>query len=129
MKELGLKVLPAYGELDLLALRTLSRGPRTFTGLARFPGVVRDLALVVDEGRPYGDIERTVREAAPRHLEGLELFDVFRGAQIGKGRKSLAIRLAFRSPEGTLTSDEVEAEMQRLMGLLRTEIGAEVRGA
>lgn len=129
IKDVGLKVKPTFGELDLDTARELASGPRRFSGMARFPGIVRDLAIIVADGRPYGDIEALVAEAKLAWLERMELFDVFRGKQVGQGKKSLAIRLAFRSPEGTLTSDQVDAEMGRLMTLLKERLDAEIRGS
>jgi len=127
LKDVGLKVKPIYGELDLAALGELGADLRRFSGLARFPGVVRDLTIDVAEDRPYGDVAALVGEAALDWLEAVELVDVYRGKNVGPGKKSPTIRLSFRSDEGTLTSEQVDGEMERLMELLRRRIDATIR--
>jgi phenylalanyl-tRNA synthetase beta chain len=128
LKEAGLKVRPVYGELDLAALQDLARQVKKFTELPRFPPVVRDLALIVEELVPYGSVESAIRGLSLEHLESHALFEVYRGPQIGEGRKSLNIRLVFRSSEGTLTSETVDRQMTRLGDRLRQDLGAQVRG-
>ena len=127
LKDAGLKVDPIYGELDLAALGERGADLRCFTGLARFPGVVRDLTVDVAEDRPYGDIAALVEEAGLSWLEEAELVDIYRGKNCGPGKKSPTIRLTFRSGEGTLTSEQVDGEMARLMDLLRQRIDATIR--
>ena len=79
------------------------------------------------EDRPYGDIAALVEEAGLSWLEEAELVDIYRGKNCGPGKKSPTIRLTFRSGEGTLTSEQVDGEMARLMDLLRQRIDATIR--
>jgi phenylalanyl-tRNA synthetase beta chain len=88
--------------------------------------VIQDIAVVVDEDVPAAEVERIVRQAAGELLDRLQIFDVFRGEQVAEGRKSLALRLEFRSPERTLTDEDVaaarasiEAELAKIGGALR----------
>jgi len=127
LKDLGLKGNPVYGECDLEAVGRLAVDMRKFSGLARYPGVTRDLTIDVDDIRPYGDVSAIVEEAALQWLETVELVDVYRGKNVGPGKKSPTIRFFFRSPEGTLTSADVDGEMARLMEMLKSKIGAVIR--
>lgn len=83
-----------------------------FRPLPRFPAVERDLAVLCGAALPVAEIEKTIRACAGRHLESVKLFDVYRGSQIADGQKSVAYSLTFRSAEGTLTDDEVDARTQ-----------------
>ena len=65
------------------------------------------------------EIEKTIRACAGRHLESVKLFDVYRGSQIADGQKSVAYSLTFRSAEGTLTDDEVDAALSRILKNLK----------
>ena len=118
-------------ELDFDALA--ARAPRTTTyrELSAFPAVFQDIAVIVDEDRAAADVEGAVRTAAgglegEQLLRSLRVFDLYRGEQVGAGRKSLALRLEFRAPDRTLTDDEVaavraaiERELERIGGKLR----------
>jgi phenylalanyl-tRNA synthetase beta chain len=82
--------------------------------------------VVVGEDVPAAEVERVVRSGAGQLLDRVELFDVYRGEQVGEGHKSLALRLEFRSPERTLTDEDVasartaiEAELERIGGAIR----------
>ena len=118
--ELALGSLPAPDRLD-----------KSFSGLPRFPSVVRDGALVVDElvlaGRVLETVRRHAATRAGRLVDDVEVFDVYRGESIGEGRKSLAIKVRYAAPDRTLTDEEVNAAHGALVALLEGELGAEVR--
>lgn len=99
----------------------LSKGPGTFTDIAKYPASMRDLAVVAPESTPYAEIERVIRTHAGRHLEKLEIFDVYRGKPLRDGEKSLAFHLTFRHPERTLTDLETDAFMQNIIGALEQQ--------
>ncbi len=80
--------------------------------MSRFPSSDIDLAFEVDESTPAAAVEATLRDAAGPLLEGLRLFDVYRGPALAEGRRSLAYRLRFCALDHTLTDDEV-AEARR----------------
>ena len=65
------------------------------------------------------EIEKTIRASAGRHLESVKLFDVYQGAQIEKGKKSVAYALSFRSAQGTLTDPEIDGAFQKIFKNLR----------
>jgi phenylalanyl-tRNA synthetase beta chain len=92
-----------------------------------YPCVVRDIALIVDQRVTHADVLAAVRRGAPPELERAELFDVFTGPSIGAGRKSLAYSLTFRSAERTLTDDEANRYNEKVKGVLKQELQAEIR--
>ena len=113
-------------EIDFDLLAELAPGARRYEELSSFPAVIQDIAVVVAEDVPAGDVEAAVARGGGELLERLSLFDLYRGAQVGEGHKSLALRLEFRAPDRTLTDEEVaerraaiEAELAELGGRLR----------
>ncbi len=122
--------LPAetfVAEIDLAAWQEASRPPHVVAP-PRFPAALRDLAIVVDEATPYGDVEREVRAAGGKDLESVALLDLYRGEQAGAGKKSFAVRLVFRSVAGTLGEADVERLVKRITGRLQHAVGATIRG-
>jgi phenylalanyl-tRNA synthetase beta chain len=123
--DLGDGTVAAF-ELDADLIAELAPGPQPYRDVTSFPAVIQDIAVLVDEEVPAGDVEEAVRRAGAPLLDRAELFDVYRGEQIGEGRKSLALRLEFRAPDRTLTDEDVagarvaiEAELAKLGGALR----------
>ncbi|MGH2473116.1 MAG: phenylalanine--tRNA ligase subunit beta [Candidatus Limnocylindria bacterium] len=122
--------LPAetyLAEIDVATWHESSRPPPV-TAPPRFPAALRDLAIVVDEATRYGDVEREIRAAAGKDLESIALLDLYRGQQAGAGKKSFAVRLAFRSASGTLGEADVERLVKRVTGRLQHAVGATIRG-
>jgi phenylalanyl-tRNA synthetase beta chain len=113
-------------ELDLELLAELAPGPAQFVPVSAFPPVIQDIAVVVPEEVPAGDVEVAIAEGGGELLARLELFDVYRGEQVGAGNKSLAIRLEFQAPDRTLTDDEV-AGMRALIEDRIAELGGRLR--
>ncbi len=101
---------PVYAAVDLEALMTAldSIGVKQVRSLPRFPAMIRDLAVVVAEQLPVGDVVSVIREAAGGLAEEVTLFDVYRGAPVQEGKKSLAFRVVYRDPTATLTDSRVE---------------------
>jgi phenylalanyl-tRNA synthetase beta chain len=99
--------------------------------ISSFPGVERDLALVLPETVPYAEVEKAIRAAAPPELESLQVFDRFRdpsGAKVPKGSLSLGCRLKFRSPALTLTEEMVSGWEKKILESLSTRCQAKLRG-
>jgi phenylalanyl-tRNA synthetase beta chain len=86
----------------------------------------RDLAVVVDEATPLGDVLRIIRAAAGPLLGGARVFDVYRGAQVGAGRVSYAVALRFQ-PESAGDEPSIERAMRRVRGSLEHHLGAQIR--
>jgi phenylalanyl-tRNA synthetase beta chain len=125
-REWDLDTTVAAFELDADLIAELGPGPMPYRDVTSFPAVIQDIAVVVDEGLPAGDVEQVVRAAGAPLLDQVQLFDVYRGEQLEEGRKSLALRLEFRAPDRTLTDQDVagirakiEAELAKLGGGLR----------
>lgn len=92
-----------------------------------FPAVVEDLAIVMDEDVPAINAEKLIRQVGGKLLADLQLFDLFRGGQIGSGKKSLAYRLTYQAPDRTLTDSEVAQVRNRIIKRLEQELGAKLR--
>ncbi|HZS25289.1 MAG TPA: phenylalanine--tRNA ligase subunit beta [Gaiellaceae bacterium] len=114
-------------ELDLEAL--VAESPATFRheDVSPYPAVRQDLAFVVDEAVPAATLVAAIREAGGAELRDVEPFDEYRGAQIGEGKRSLAFRVAFGSPERTLTDEEAGALRSRIVDALAQGYGAVLR--
>ncbi len=102
------------GELALSPFYRAKIKPVRYQPLPRFPAVERDLAFICDADMPVGEIEAAIRKAAGPLLESVTLFDVYRGAQIEAGKKSVAYSLAFRSPGSTLKDEEITPILQKI---------------
>ena len=99
--------------------------------ISSFPGVERDLALVLPESVPYAEVEKAIRAVAPPELESLSVFDRFRdpaGVKVPKGSISLGCRLKFRSPTLTLTEEMVSGWEKKILESLSTRCQAKLRG-
>ncbi len=94
-----------------------------------YPAVTRDIALVVSKDARHEEILRVIRRTAPRELESVELFDIYRGAGVPEGRKSMAYSLTYRSADRTLTDAEVESFHAAVVRALVQDLGAEIRAS
>jgi phenylalanyl-tRNA synthetase beta chain len=115
-------------ELDVDALAvTASDAELRAQSLPKFPAIVRDISILVDEVLPAAAVRGTIRAAAPETLESIVEFDRYQGKGVPDGRVSLSLRLTFRSAERTLTDAEVESAMTKIVETLRATHGAERR--
>lgn len=122
----GDEVYVAEIDIDALARCAPSTELRA-ASLPKYPSIVRDVSILVDEALPAAAVRGTIRSAAPAVLQSIVEFDRYQGKGIPEGRTSLSLRLTFRSPERTLTDDEVEAAMNTIVGALEREHGAQRR--
>ncbi|WP_068259488.1 phenylalanine--tRNA ligase subunit beta [Janibacter limosus] len=113
-------------ELDLDAIVAASGEPVRPAQLSTQPVANTDVALVIDEGVPAAVVAAALRSGAGEDLESLTLFDVYRGEQVGEGRKSLAYRLTFRA-DRTLKTDEVSALRDKAVAAATSATGAQQR--
>ncbi|MDY5839523.1 MAG: phenylalanine--tRNA ligase subunit beta [Corynebacterium camporealensis] len=125
LKALNLPARTCAMELDVTALPLDERFPAPV--LSSFPALHQDLALVVDEDTPAEQVRRAVEEGAGELLESVELFDVFRGEQLGENKKSLAFQLAFRAADRTLTDEEVNDYRMAAVKSAEELVGAKMR--
>jgi len=115
-------------ELDLETLGALRRPLRQYGPLPQYPAVTRDMALVVAATVTHEAVEAAIRQLAQPLLESVRLFDLYAGAPLGEGRKSLAYALTYRAADRTLTDDEVNDVHQQLVAALCRALEAELRG-
>lgn len=114
-------------EIDLEPLLGIKLDEVKYSLISRYPCVNRDLAVVVDESAPLGELIATIKEAAGSDLESVRAFDVYRGEQIEKGKKSVAFALRFRSPEKTLGDADIQAMTDAVIKALESAHGAQLR--
>jgi phenylalanyl-tRNA synthetase beta chain len=98
-----------------------------FEPISRFPAVRRDLSIIVTESVSAAHCLSVVQEAAGRHLRNLELLDVYRGQGIDSGKKSFTLGLIFQALSSTLTDDEVDGAVVRVLDALREHVGGSLR--
>jgi len=91
-----------------------------------FPAVNRDAALVVDESLTHAEIEAVARKAAPQELRAMTLFDIYRGDNLGEGKKSMAYRFTYQAMDRTLKDEEAYAYHNQIKDALRSQLGADV---
>jgi phenylalanyl-tRNA synthetase beta chain len=118
-----------FAEIDLGALPAASTAGR-YREIPRFPATARDIALLAPLTLAHAEIESVLQKASEPLLAGVELFDVFTdatGAKIPADKKSLAYSLTYRSPERTLTADEVNTAHAKLKDRLRTQLAVSLR--
>jgi len=114
-------------EFDLEALRA-AQPAYEITPVPAFPPMLEDIALIVDESLPAAQIEALIIQTGGKMLTEVRLFDVYRGEQIGEGKKSLAYALTYQAPDRTLTDKEAAKLRQKIVRRLEHEVGAELRG-
>lgn len=114
-------------ELSLDALIRAAVPVKRYEEIPRYPAVAFDVALVVDEGVTAKRVEDAIVSAGGKLLESARLFDVYRGAGVAPGKKSLAFALTYRAADRTLTDDEVRPQHERLLRKVTGAVGAELR--
>lgn len=105
----------------------LPRVERRFIELPKHPSVRRDLAVLVDQSSSVAEMIRLMREAAGDSLRSIELFDLYQGKNIPKGKRSLAFALQYQKPDGTFTDDEIVALQSKVVETLQKNFAAELR--
>ncbi len=116
-----------WAELDVEKIIPRIPQAKAFSPLPKFPPVDRDIAVVVDETLLSQEIINQIKEAGGSLVEEVVLFDVYTGKQIQSGMKSLAYSIRYRSPEKTLTDEEVEEIHQKVISQLERNFGAALR--
>lgn len=124
-ERLGLPRRTAAMELDLTALPLPDLAPAPV--ISHFPATLIDVAIVVAEAVSVGEVEAALREGAGALLDSLRLFDVYRDAKLGEGRKSLAFKLELRAADRTLTNEEGVAVRDAAVAVAAERFGAAIR--
>lgn len=112
--------------LDIPAILPYASFDRLYKGIAKYPATGRDISMLVPKGVLAGEIEKIIRQRGGKLLETLKLFDIYEGAQVGEGLKSMAYSLTFRASDRTLTDDEINAVMKKILNGL-SSLGIELR--
>lgn len=114
-------------EFDLDALLAGWGRAHAMTDISAQPPVYEDLAVVVDDAVPAGQVEALIRQSGGKLLVGVALFDVYRGSQVPPGKKSLAYALTYQAPDRTLTDEDTRKLRAKIVARLERELGATLR--
>ena len=127
-RKFGVKQPVFAAEINWPALFELVRRDKVaFKELPKFPEVHRDLALLLDESVRYADLRAAAFKQAKKLLKQVRLFDVYRGDKIPEGKKQYALSFVIQDPERTLTDQDTERVMDRLLATFQNEFGAQLR--
>ena len=124
-KTFGLK-RPAY-VFELNAELAFATSIPVATAISKFPSIRRDIAVIVDEKISADELTKAVAESAPEIISSVRIFDIFTGAGIEAGRKSVALGLILQETSRTLTDDDADSAMAAAVRKLQKEYGAELR--
>ena len=113
-------------ELDYEALSACVEGELHYQPISPYAPVKRDLALVCDEAVTCGAIEDAIRSASPL-VTGVELFDIYRGKNLGEGKKSMAFSVVLADPKAELDAEQVDRAIKKILGNLKYKLGIEIR--
>ena len=114
-------------ELDFASMLRVMGPEPVYQPLPRFPTVSRDIAVVCDKSIPVGDLEDCIRRGAKGLLKEVSLFDIYTGAGIPEGKKSVAFNLTLRADDRSLTAQEADEDVKSILDLLASELGAILR--
>ncbi|CZQ88312.1 phenylalanyl-tRNA synthetase beta subunit [Trichococcus flocculiformis] len=114
-------------EIDFEAIIAAPKEGITQQPIPKFPGVTRDVALLVDETVTHQQIVKTIKENGGKFLKDIHLFDIYQGKGIEDGKKSVAYSMSFLNPEATLVDEDINKAFTKLVAALETECGAVIR--
>lgn len=123
----GLDMEVYCAEINFTKLLTHLLPAATYVALPKYPAVTRDLSIVCDESLTVAKAEDTITAAAGKLLRNIKLFDIYRGANLGEGKKSMAFSLELRADDRTLTDADTEPVISKVLSALETECGASLR--
>jgi phenylalanyl-tRNA synthetase beta chain len=126
-KNYGLEQDVYCAEVSFTKLLELLLPAVTYTPLPKYPSVTRDLSFVCEESVTVGQIEEVIMAAGGKLLRSVRLFDIYRGANIGEGKKSLAFSLELRADDRTLTDTDSDGVMTKVLTALQQQCGAALR--
>ena len=115
------------GEIKYDALKKHFNDKIVFKQISKFPTVERDLAIIVDDKITCAEVVDVINLAGGKYLESVKLFDVYKGGQISTDKKSLAFNLLFNAPDKTLSVEEIDQAINKILKRLRENVGAELR--
>lgn len=121
------EISPCAAEIDFESLAKLQKGTIQVKPIPRYPAILRDLSIIVDEPVLWKDISGAVKEAAPVELEDIRFIEIYRGKGIPGGKKSMMLSLQFRDEDGTLTHQRVDGFQSDIVKSLAESVGAVLR--
>jgi phenylalanyl-tRNA synthetase beta chain len=114
-------------DLDVEKLQAATRWQHTVTSVSRYPAVLQDIAVVIEESVPANKVQTVIEEAGGKLLRDVRLFDLYRGEQVGAGKKSLAYGLTFQADDRTLTEKDANKIRDKIVRRLNDQLGATLR--
>ena len=126
LENYGIGTKAYAAKINVTEILEVAVATKTYKPLPKFPATTRDLAIVCDEALPVAKLEKAIKKAVGNILETVTLFDVYQGKQIAEGKKSVAYAISMRSHEGTLTDEQADAAVKRVLKEL-SALGAELR--
>ena len=110
-----------------LLMKLIAKSSVTYKEISKFPAVSRDLALLLDKGVEFAEIEKIAYSTEKKLLREVRLFDVYEGKNLPAGKKSYAVNFILQDTEKTLNDKQIDAIMQKLIGNLTKQLDAELR--
>lgn len=126
-KALDVKVRLYIAELNIDDISKLANTTYSFEPISKFPPVERDLAIVVEESVSAAEIIEVVEKAGGKTLKEVEIFDIYRSSAIGENMKSVALKIVFRLNDRTLTDEEIQSKMDKILRKLEGGLNAKLR--
>jgi len=128
LKQFDIKRIVYYAEIDIIKLfEESSKHKVQFNPIATIPAVKRDLALVVDKNVTYQQLEKVAVQFGSRHIKKISLFDVYEGEKLPEGKKQYALNFVLQHPDKTMTDEEINKIMSKLLSAFEKECGATLR--
>ena len=123
----GLSIPLYVAEIDFDKLFDARCADKHYTPLPKFPAITRDFSFVCDEALEVGRIVAVMQMAGGKQCEGVKLFDIYRGAQVGENKKSVSLRMTLRADDHTMTVEDAEKITKKVLFLLEKELGLTLR--
>ncbi len=123
----GMNIPVMIAELDFDGIFAIANTKKAYKSLPKYPATTRDFSFVCDEDMEVGAIEGVMAKAGGNLVENVTLFDIYRGAQVGEGKKSVSLRVTLRASDRTLTVEEADKVSKKILNDLKFKMGLELR--
>ena len=127
LKKFDIKQPVFFARINMSKVYGMSHKTTPFKELSKYPAVQRDLALVVDKNISYAQIEQIALASKPEPLKSVSLFDIFESEKLGKDKKSMAVSFTFVNEQKTMTDQEIDQYMKKLIASFEKGVNAEIR--